>query len=244
MKTIGLIGGMSWESTATYYTRLNEEVRRRRGGLSSAEVLLRSVDFARIVDMQKRGAWDEATAEMIGLARALERGGAGMVLICTNTMHKLADAVAAAISVPLLHIADAVSVAVKAGGFKRPLLLATQYTMEQDFYLDRMRLRHGLSALVPGSADDRRMVHSVIFDELCRGIVRDSSRAAFQAVIETGRKAGADCVILGCTEIGLLIGQDDTDLPVFDSTVLHADAALDLAMAEAPTAAKQPALAA
>ena len=232
MKTIGLIGGMSWESTATYYAYLNEEVRRRRGGLGSAEILLRSVDFARIVDMQQRGAWDEAAAEMIGLARALERGGAGMVLICTNTMHKLADAVEAAISVPLLHIADAVSVAVKAGGFRRPLLLATQYTMEQDFYLDRMRLRHGLSALVPGSADDRRLIHAVIFDELCRGIVRDASRAAFQAVIESGRKAGADCVILGCTEIGLLIGQKDTDLPVFDSTVLHANAALDLAMVD------------
>jgi aspartate racemase len=231
MKTIGLIGGMSWESTATYYARLNEETRRRRGGFSSAEILLRSVDFARIVALQQRGAWDEASAEMIGLARALERGGADMVLICTNTMHKLADAVEAAISVPLLHIADAVSAAVKAGGFRRPLLLATQYTMEQDFYLDRMRLRHGLSALVPGSADDRRLVHAVIFDELCAGIVRDTSRAAFKAVIETGRKAGADCVILGCTEIGLLIGQDDTELAVFDSTVLHADAALDLAMA-------------
>jgi aspartate racemase len=244
MKTIGLIGGMSWESTATYYSRLNEEVRRRRGGLASAEILLRSVDFSRIVAIQKRGAWDEAADEMIGLARSLERGGADMVLICTNTMHKLADAVEAAISVPLLHIADAVSVAVKAGGFRRPLLLATQYTMEQDFYLDRMRQRHGLSALVPASAEDRRLVHSVIFDELCQGIVREESRAAFQAVMEKGRKAGADCVILGCTEIGLLISQQDTDLPVFDSTVLHADAALDLAMAEAPKVARQPAMAA
>jgi len=182
--------------------------------------------------MQKRGAWDEATAEMIGLARALERGGAGMVLICTNTMHKLADAVAAAISVPLLHIADAVSVAVKAGGFKRPLLLATQYTMEQDFYRDRMLQRHGVTALIPASAEDRLLVHSVIFDELCQGIVRDASRAAYRAIIEKSREAGADCVILGCTEIGLLISQDDTDLPVLDSTILHADAALDLAMAD------------
>ena len=234
MKTIGLIGGMSWESTATYYSRLNQETRRRRGGLNSADILLRSVDFAGVVDMQKRGAWDEAANEMAGIARSLEQGGAGMVLICTNTMHKLADAVQDAISIPLLHIVDAVALPIKAMGFKRPLLLATRYTMEQDFYLERMRRGHGLSPLVPDSADDRALVHSVIFDELCCGIVRDESRAAFQRVIEKGRQAGADSVILGCTEIGLLISQDDTDLPVFDSTLLHADAALDLAMAADP----------
>jgi len=233
MQTIGLIGGMSWESTATYYSRMNQEVRRRLGGLASAEIMLRSVDFARIVAMQKRGAWDEAEAEMIRLARALERGGADMVLICTNTMHKLADAVAGAISVPLLHIVDTTARPIKAQGLMRPLLLATQYTMEQDFYLDRMRKLQGLDAIVPDAAEDRRLVHSVIFDELCAGIVREESRAAYRDIIEKGRKAGADCVILGCTEIGLLIGQDDTDLPVFDSTILHADAALDLAMAEA-----------
>jgi aspartate racemase len=236
MKTIGLIGGMSWESTATYYSRLNQEMRRRRGGLASAEILLRSLDFARIVDMQRRGAWDEAADEMATLARSLERGGAGMVLICTNTMHKLADAVAQAISVPLLHIVDAVSLPVKARGLRRPLLLATQYTMEQDFYLARMRKHHGLSPLVPESAADRGLVHAVIFDELCRGIVRDASRAALRGVIEKGKQAGADSVILGCTEIGLLIGQGDTDLPVFDSTILHADAALDLALADEPKA--------
>jgi aspartate racemase len=233
MQTIGLIGGMSWESTSTYYSRLNQEVRRRLGGLASAEILLRSVDFARIVEMQKRGAWDEAETEMISQARALERGGADMVLICTNTMHKLADAVAGAISVPLLHIVDTTARPIKAQGLLRPLLLATQYTMEQDFYLDRMRKLQGLDAIVPEAAEDRRLVHSVIFDELCAGIVREESRAAYRDIIEKGRKAGADCVILGCTEIGLLIGQDDTDLPVFDSTILHADAALDLAMAEA-----------
>ena len=223
---------MSWESTATYYARLNQEVHRRCGGFASAEVLLRSVDFSRIVAIQKRGAWDEAADEMIGLARSLERGGAGMVLICTNTMHKLADAVQAAISIPLLHIVDAVSLAVKAGGLKRPLLLATQYTMEQDFYRGRMLQRHGVTALVPESEADRLLVHSVIFDELCQGIVREPSRTAYRAIIEKGRKAGADCVILGCTEIGLLISQNDTDLPVLDSTILHADAALDLAMAD------------
>jgi aspartate racemase len=244
MQTIGLIGGMSWESTATYYSRLNQEVRRRRGGLASADILLRSVDFARIVDMQKRGAWDEATEEMVGLARALERGGADMVLICTNTMHKLADPVARAITVPLLHIVDTTSRPIAARGLRRPLLLATQYTMEQDFYVDRMRKLHGLSPLVPASAADRRLVHAVIFDELCRGIVQEASRAAFRAIIRQGKAEGADCVILGCTEIGLLIGQEDTDLPVFDSTILHADAALDLALADAPTSAGHPAMAA
>jgi len=244
MQTIGLIGGMSWESTATYYSRLNQEMRRRRGGLASADILLRSVDFARIVDMQKRGAWDEASDEMVGLARALQRGGADMVLICTNTMHKLANTVAHAISVPLLHIVDTTCRPITARGLRRPLLLATQYTMEQDFYLDRMRKLHGLSPLVPASADDRRLVHAVIFDELCRGIVHEASRAAFRSIIRQGKAEGADCVILGCTEIGLLIGQEDTDLPVFDSTILHADAALDLALADAPKSAGQPAMAA
>jgi aspartate racemase len=238
MKTIGLIGGMSWESTATYYSRLNQEARRRGGGLSSAEILLRSVDFLRIVEMQKRGAWDEAAAEMIRQARSLERGGADMVLICTNTMHKLADAVAQAVSIPLLHIVDTTSAPLKARGLQHPLLLATQYTMEQDFYLDRMRKRHGLSPLVPEAVEDRRLVHSVIFDEICCGIIRDESRAAYRAIIEKGKRAGADSVILGCTEIGLLIGQDDTDLPVFDSTILHADAAIDLALSEAPAVRK------
>ena len=234
MKTIGLIGGMSWESTAIYYARLNQQMQRRRGGFSSAEILLRSVDFARIVALQQRGAWDEAAEDMIAQARALERGGADMVLICTNTMHRVADAVAQAISVPLLHIVDVVAAALKARGLRRPLLLATRYTMEQDFWLGRMRDRHGLSPLVPASADDRGLVHTVIFDELCHGLVRDASRAAFCAVIESGKLAGADGVILGCTEIGMLVGPNDTELPIFDSTFLHADAALDLALAEPP----------
>jgi aspartate racemase len=229
MKTIGLIGGMSWESTAIYYRRLNEEARRRLGGLASAEILLRSVDFARIAAMQQRGAWDEAADETVALARALERGGAAMVLICSNTMHKLAEAVEGAIAVPLLHIVDTVAAPIRARGLRRPLLLATRYTMEQDFYLERMR-RHGLAPLVPAAADDRAMVHAVIFEELCCGIVREASRAAFRSVIKASRQAGADAVILGCTEVGLLIGQDDTELPVFDSTLLHADAALDLAL--------------
>jgi len=229
MKVIGLIGGMSWESTAVYYRRLNEEARRRLGGLNSAEILLRSVDFTRIVEMQKRGAWSEAAAELAGIARALVAAGAEMILICTNTMHKVADTVEAAVDVPVLHIADVTAAAIKARGFRRPLLLATAYTMEQPFYRDRLRAAHGLEALVPDT-EGRALAHRVIFDELCQGLVRGDSREAFRILVEQGRKDGADCVILGCTEIGLLIGADDVCLPAFDSTILHADAALDLSL--------------
>lgn len=231
MKIIGLIGGMSWESTAVYYRRLNEEARRRLGGLSSAEILLRSVDFTRIVEKQKRGAWDEAANELAGIARSLADAGAEIVLICTNTMHKVADRVQAAVGVPVLHIADVTGAAIRARGYRRPLLLATAYTMEQDFYRDRLKAAHGLDALIPG-AEGRALVHNVIFDELCQGVVRDESRDAYRRLVEQGRKDGADCVILGCTEIGLLIGAKDVCLPVFDSTLLHADAALDWALAQ------------
>lgn len=231
MKIIGLIGGMSWESTAVYYRHLNEEVRRRLGGLSSAEILLRSVDFTRIVEKQKRGAWDEAANELAGIARSLADAGAEIVLICTNTMHKVADSVQAAVGVPVLHIADVTGAAIRARGYRRPLLLATAYTMEQDFYRDRLKAAHGLDALIP-SAEGRALVHKVIFDELCQGVVREESRDAYRLLVEQGKKEGADCVILGCTEIGLLIGAKDVCLPVFDSTILHADAALDWALAQ------------
>ena len=184
MKTIGLIGGMSWESTAVYYRRLNEEVRRRFGGLRSADILLRSLDFARVVALQGRGAWDEAAAELAGAAHALEIAGAGVILICTNTMHKVAPAVQAAITVPLLHIADATGAAVVAAGHRRPLLLATRYTMEQDFYVERLREGHGLDPLVPAAAA-RTTVHDVIFEELCRGIVRDELRDAFRVIMKS-----------------------------------------------------------
>ena len=234
MKVIGLIGGMSWESTVEYYRLINEAVRDALGGLHSAKCVLYSVDFAEVADLQRLGQWAEATQLLVGAAQNVERAGADMVLICTNTMHKVADAVAQAISVPLLHIVDVVAAALQAQGLRSPLLLATRYTMEQDFWLGRMRDRHGLSPLVPASANDRGLVHTVIFDELCHGLVRDASRAAFCAVIESGKLAGADGVILGCTEIGMLIGPNDTELPIFDSTFLHADAALDLALAEPP----------
>jgi aspartate racemase len=229
MKMIGLIGGMSWESTSVYYRRLNEQVRARLGGLHSADILLRSVDFQAIVELQTSGDWQQAADVMTAIARELERAGAACLLICTNTMHKLADSVQRAISIPLLHIADVTAEAVTAARVKRPLLLATRYTMEQDFYLERLR-RYGLAPIVP-CAEDRADVHDIIFKELCCGIVRDDSRRRYLEVVAHGRAQGADGVILGCTEIGMLIEPRDIDLPVFDSTLLHADAAVDFAMA-------------
>jgi aspartate racemase len=233
VRTIGLIGGMSWESTAVYYRRINEQIRARLGGLHSGDILLRSVDFKEIVDLQKAGAWGEAEAVLSTIARDLERAGAGCVLICTNTMHKLADCVERAIHVPLLHIVDAVGDALTAAGMQRPLLLATRFTMEQDFYISRLRARYGIDPIIP-DADDRQIVHDVIFDELCQGRVEGGSRRRFLDIV--ARAHGADSVVLGCTEIGLLIGSDDLDLPTFDSTLLHADAAVDFALAHAPAA--------
>jgi aspartate racemase len=231
MKTIGLIGGMSWESTAVYYRRINEQVRERLGGLHSAEVLLRSVDFESIVSLQKQGDWDAAANVLAAIARDLEGAGAACLLICTNTMHKIADQVQQAVTIPLLHIADVTAAAVTKARGQRPLLLATRYTMEQDFYLSRMRAAHGLDPIVP-EAEDRAAIHAVIFDELCRGIVREPSRRRYIDIVERARAHGADGVILGCTEIGLLIGPEHLDLPTFDSTLLHADAAVDFAIGE------------
>ena len=229
MRMIGLIGGMSWESTAVYYRRINEHVRNRLGGLHSADVVMRSVDFAGIVDLQQADAWDEAAQALANIARDLRKAGAGCLLICTNTMHKLADSVQGAIDVPLLHIVDVTAEALKKTGVRRPLLLATRYTMEQDFYLTRLRERHGINAMVPDAAD-RTIVHDVIFNELCQGIVREESRQLYIDIIARGQAAGADCVILGCTEIGLLLSPQDIALPTFDSTLLHADAAVDFAL--------------
>ncbi|WP_300302401.1 aspartate/glutamate racemase family protein [Ferrovibrio sp.] len=228
MQTIGLIGGMSWESTAVYYRQINEAVRQRHGGLASAEILLRSVDFSRIVALQQAGRWDQAADELAQIGRQLAGAGAACLLICTNTMHKVADVVAEKAGVPLIHIVDVVGRALTAAGAKRPLLLATRYTMEQDFYRARLAGLFGIDALVP-EATDRGLVHDVIFDELCCGVVRPDSRAAYLDVITRGKAAGADAVILGCTEIGLLIGPEHVDLPVFDSTLLHAEAAVDFA---------------
>jgi aspartate racemase len=229
MQTIGLIGGMSWESTAVYYRRLNEQVRDRLGGLNSADILMRSVNFDTIVSLQKQGQWDEAAAVLARIARNLEQAGASCVLICTNTMHKLADDVQKAVSIPLLHIADVTAAAIRVGGYRRPLLLATRYTMEQEFYVQRLRDQFGLDPIVPDD-NDRNVIHDIIFDELCQGVVRDDSRRLYLDAIARGRSRGADCVILGCTEICLLIGPEHIELPVFDSTALHADAAVEFSM--------------
>lgn len=229
-RRIGLIGGMSWESTATYYKRMNEKVREAKGGLYSADIVLHSVDFNSIVDLQKAGNWNRAGEVLAESAVNLEKSGADILLICTNTMHILADAVQAAVSVPLLHIVDVTAAALRGAGMKRPLLLATRYTMEHPFYRDRLEKNHGLTMLVPEQGD-LDAVHCIIFDELCQGVVRDESRSRYRAIIERGKANGADSVILGCTEIGMLIAADDYDLPIFDSTFLHADAAVEFALA-------------
>ena len=225
-RIIGLIGGMSWESTATYYREINEMVRDRHGGLVSADILLRSVNFDEIVTLQKAGDWAAAEARLAEAGRGLAGAGAGCLLICTNTMHLVAEGVERSAGVPLIHIVDVVGEALKASGAKAPLLLATRYTMEHNFWKDRLREKFALDVLVPND-QDRATVHDVIFDELCQGVVKETSRRRYIEIIDDAKTRGADCVILGCTEIGLLLSADDTDLPVFDSTKLHARAAAD-----------------
>ncbi|AMJ60595.1 aspartate/glutamate racemase family protein [Bosea sp. PAMC 26642] len=227
MTTIGLIGGMSWESTAVYYRLLNEGVRARRGGLHSADLLLHSLDFSPIAEMQAKGDWDAAGMVLAESAQRLERAGAGCIVLCTNTMHKLADRITAATRVPFLHLADVTAQAILRSASRRPLLLATRFTMEQRFYLDRLAA-FGVEAMVPGEAE-RAEVHRIIYEELCRGRIEPASKTRYLAIIEEAAAQGADGVILGCTEIGLLISQADTALPVFDTTALHVEAALDFA---------------
>lgn len=229
MRVIGLIGGMSWESTAEYYRLLNELTRDRLGGLHSARCVLYSVDFAEIERLQVEGRWDEAGEILAGAARALERAGADMVLICTNTMHKVAGQVSAAVTVPLVHLADTTADAVRAAGLRTVGLLGTAFTMEQDFYRGRLA-SGGLDVRVP-DAERRALVHRVIYEELCLGVVRDESRTAYQSVIAALVAGGAEGVILGCTEIELLIGAEDSPVPVFPTTRLHAEAAVSAALA-------------
>ncbi|CDX52259.1 putative racemase [Mesorhizobium plurifarium] len=231
MKTLGLIGGMSWESTAIYYRLLNEIVRERLGGLHSAKLLLWSFDFAEIAERQHAGDWEGAGVLLVEAARRLEAGGAEGLVICTNTMHKLADQVQGAVSVPLIHIADAAGRAVIEAGVKRPALLATRFTMEQHFYKGRLADKYGLEPVVPNQAG-RDMVHKVIYDELCQGIVKAESKSAYLDEIGRMRRTDqVDGVIMGCTEITMLIGQGDFDVPVFDTTRIHAAAAVDFALA-------------
>jgi aspartate racemase len=230
MKRIGLLGGMSWESSAEYYRLVNEATRDRLGGLHSADCVLRSVDFAEIEALQRTGRWEAAGARLASEAAALVDAGAELIVLCTNTMHKVADAITSAIDVPFVHIADTTAEAVRAAGLDTVGLLATAYTMEQDFYVGRLRERHGLEVLVPG-AQDRRIVHSVIYDELCVGIVDDRSHDEYRRIMAGLADRGAQGILLGCTEIDLLVGAEDSPVPVFDTTRLHAERAVDLALA-------------
>lgn len=231
MKTIGLIGGMSWESTVPYYRLVNEGIKARLGGLHSARVVLYSVDFHEIEQLQREGDWDAAGECLADAARRVQAAGADLLVLCTNTMHKVAPQIEAAVSIPLLHIADATGAAITAAGHRTVGLLGTRFTMEQDFYRQRLQQAHGLQVIVP-DADDRTVVHDVIYDELCRGIIRDEAREAYRRIMDELVARGADAIILGCTEIGLLVGPRDAHVPLFDTTVLHACAAVKAALAE------------
>ena len=228
MKTLGLIGGISAESTTVYYQQLNRLVRERLGGLHSCELILWSVDFAPIAELQAKDDWEATGAILAEAARKLEAAGAEAILICANTMHLNAPQVAAAVSVPLIHIADATAAVLLAKGVSRPLLLATRFTMEKDFYRNRLEAE-GLSVLVPGKADRDRL-HDIIYDELCQGVILAGSRVVVQDMIERGRAAGADSIIFGCTEIGLLLDVDAMPLPTVDTAMAHAEAAIDFAL--------------
>lgn len=228
MKTLGLIGGMSAESTAVYYRELTRLVRERRGGLSSCALILWSVDFAPIAALQAKDDWEATGAILADAARRLEAAGAEAIVICANTMHLNAPQVAAAVAVPVIHIADATASALKALSVSRPLLLATRFTMEKAFYRDRLAALD-LPALIPDQADRERL-HAIIFDELCRGVIRPESRAEVLAMIARGQAAGADGIIFGCTEIGLLLDPAEMPLPTVDTAVAHAEAAVDFAL--------------
>ncbi|SEC73468.1 aspartate racemase [Nocardioides exalbidus] len=228
MRTIGLLGGMSWESSALYYQVVNEAVRERLGGYHSARVLMASVDFAEVEAMQSAGDWDAAGAMLAAEAAALEAAGADCLVLCTNTMHKVAGAIEAATSVPLIHIVDVTAAAIRSAGPSQVALLGTRFTMEQPFVRERLE-SHGLSVLVP-AGDDLELVHRVIYDELVHGVVREESREQYVDVVRRLAARGAEGVVLGCTEIELLIGADDVEVPVFATTRLHALAAVDFAL--------------
>ena len=223
---------MSWESSAEYYRLINQATREQVGGLHSADCVLRSVDFADIAELQRLDAWPKAGERLASEARTLEAAGSELIVLCTNTMHKVAESISSAIGIPLVHIADATAEVVHAAGFSTIGLLATAYTMEQDFYVGRLRDMHGLRVLLPDAAE-RRVVHNVIYDELCMGVINDSSRSAYRSVIANLVAQGAQCILLGCTEIGLLVTAEDADVPVFDTTVVHAHRAVELALSPA-----------
>ncbi|WP_134499881.1 aspartate/glutamate racemase family protein [Microvirga pakistanensis] len=228
-RIIGLIGGMSWESSAEYYRIINQETHRRLGGVHSARSLLWSVDFDEIKQLQHAGEWDKLADVMKTAALHLERGGADFIVLCTNTMHRLADAITSSVSIPLLHIADPTAERIKAAGFRRVGLIGTAFTMEQDFYKGRLQAKHGLEVIVPDAAD-RQMVHDVIYKELVLGTINAKSREAYRAIIARLIQKGAEAVILGCTEIMLLVSEEDSAVPLFDTTTIHAIAAVDHAL--------------
>ncbi|MGY0146370.1 aspartate/glutamate racemase family protein [Edwardsiella tarda] len=229
MKTIGLLGGMSWESSAEYYRIINQGVREHLGPTASASVVLWSFNFAEIEALQHQGDWSTLSERMVDAAQRLQGAGADVLLICTNTMHRMAPALESALSIPLIHIADPTAAAIKAAGLRKVGLLGTAFTMEQDFYKGRLRERHGLEVIVP-EADDRATVHHIIYDELVTGQITPSSRAAYRQVIARLVQAGAEAVILGCTEIMLLVQPEDSAVPLFDTTALHAAAAVEAAL--------------
>jgi aspartate racemase len=237
MKRIGLLGGMSWESSSEYYRLINVYTRDLLGGLHSADCLLRSVDFAEIEQLQRAGDWERAGERLGCEATALVAGGAELLVLCTNTMHKVADAITDAIDVPFVHIADTTAHAVRARGMSRVGLLATAYTMEQEFYVGRLRELHDLEVLVPPEPD-RRLVHDVIYRELCVGVMREESREEYRRIMRELADRGSEAILFGCTEIDLLVGPDDSPVPVFDTTQLHARRAVELAVTPRPAGAR------
>ncbi|ELO4021620.1 aspartate/glutamate racemase family protein [Vibrio fluvialis] len=229
MKTIGMIGGMSWESTLSYYKAINEGVKAELDGLNSAQICLYSVNFEPIEKLQHEGKWDETAQLLAQAAKSVEAGGADFLLICTNTMHKVAPEIEAQISIPILHIADATAKQLQQDGIKRVGLLGTRFTMEQEFYKGRLQQQFGIDVLIP-DAEQRQQVHRVIYEELCLGTIRPESRAQYVEIVEDLHRRGAQAVILGCTEIALLIQQHDTDVPLYDTTKIHAEQAVQLAL--------------
>jgi aspartate racemase len=231
LKTIGLLGGMSWESTLEYYRIINETVKNRLGGLHSARCILYSVDFAEIETLQHENRWDQALAILVQACRSIEMAGADFLLICTNTMHKLAPEIQRQLAIPLLHIADPTARELRSAGLRKVALLGTRFTMEEDFYRGRLEQPHGLEVVIPSKAD-RQVIHRVIYDELCLGIISPASAERYARIIGRLVDAGAEAVILGCTEIGLLVKPADVLIPLFDTTRIHAEAAVDFALEE------------
>ena len=231
MKTIGMLGGMSWESTASYYKVLNEGVKNSLGGLHSAKICMVSVDFAKIEALQHQGDWQQTAKLLTKAAKSVEAGGADFLLICTNTMHKVADEIASNITIPILHIADATAEQLKHDNITRVGLLGTQFTMEQNFYKERLTNKHNIEVLIP-EPNERKRVHEVIYSQLCQGIIDDDSRTDYVRIIERLFEQGAQAIILGCTEIALLVKPQHTQVPLYDTTKIHAEAAVKLALAK------------